>query len=181
MYKICFTGYRPFKLPFAMSEKDSCYNLFVQKSRQLIQSQIELGYTYFISGMAQGTDMLFAEIVLELKKTYPHVMLECALPFKGQTSKWSDEIKERYKNILNSCDKVTVICNSYSKSCFLKRNKYMVDSCDKVIAVYDGKKGGTRFTIDYARKKGKQVMVIDPSGLIYSQESINEGEAGGKS
>ncbi len=172
MCKICFTGYRPFKLPFAMSEDDSGYKLFVQKSRQLIKAQIELGCSYFISGMAQGADMLFAEIVLELKKTYPHVRLECALPFLGQDSGWPGETKARYEDIISRCDKVTVICDSYSKSCFLKRNKYMVNSCDKVIAVYDGKKGGTKFTIDYARKKGKRVIVIDPSGEIHFQESM---------
>lgn len=172
MYKICFTGYRPFKLPFSMSEEDGRYKLFVQKTRELIASQIELGCSYFISGMAQGADMLFAEIVLDLKKIYPHIRLECALPFPRQTSKWTHEVKFRYERIIESCDKVTVICNTFSKSCFLKRNKYMVDSCDKVIAVYDGKKGGTKFTVDYAFKRGKQIIIIDPSGEIYFQESI---------
>ena len=33
------------------------------------------------SGMAQGVDMYAAEIVLELKKQYPQITLECAIPY----------------------------------------------------------------------------------------------------
>ena len=43
-----------------------------------------------------------------------------------------------------------------------KRNEWMVDNCDAVIAVWDGAPGGTANTVDYARKLGKSVLVIDP-------------------
>ena len=38
----------------------------------------------------------------------------------------------------------------------------MVDNSDYVLAVWNGeKKGGTWYTIDYARKKNKPVEVLD--------------------
>ena len=48
----------------------------------------------------------------------------------------------------------------YKRYAPLKRNDKMVDICDKVIAFWDGKSKGTKHTIDYARKTGKDVDVI---------------------
>lgn len=48
----------------------------------------------------------------------------------------------------------------YKRGAPIKRNDKMVDMCDKVIAFWDGKSKGTKHTIDYARKKGKDVDVI---------------------
>ncbi len=48
----------------------------------------------------------------------------------------------------------------YKKGAPLKRNNEMVDICDKVIVFWDGKSKGTKHTIDYARKTGKDVDVI---------------------
>ena len=43
-----------------------------------------------------------------------------------------------------------------------KRNEYMVDNSDKVFAFWNGEeKGGTWNTIQYARKKGKDLEIID--------------------
>lgn len=44
----------------------------------------------------------------------------------------------------------------------LRRNEEMVDRADLVIACFDGRqRGGTYATINYARRKGKQVKIID--------------------
>jgi len=43
-----------------------------------------------------------------------------------------------------------------------KRNEWMVDNSDAVIAVWDGTPGGPGNTVDYARKFGRSVLVIDP-------------------
>ena len=42
------------------------------------------------------------------------------------------------------------------------RNKYMVDNSDLLLAVWNGKKGGTANTVKYARKKEKEVVIINP-------------------
>lgn len=160
-------------MPFKISPDDERYLRFCQRAKRLISAQIEVGNGYFISGMAQGADMILAEIVLELKKEREGVFLECALPFKGQCDKWPQKYKSLYQSILHRCDKVTVIGKGYSCRNFLERNKYMVDSCDIVIAVYDGKKGGTKFTCDYARKKGREIIILSPADdVTYCLQSI---------
>ena len=39
----------------------------------------------------------------------------------------------------------------------------MVENASHLIAVYDEKQGGgTKYTIDYARKKGLNIIIIEP-------------------
>lgn len=41
----------------------------------------------------------------------------------------------------------------------IRRNEDMVNACDAVLAVWDGKSKGTKYTVDYALKKGKPVFL----------------------
>lgn len=50
--------------------------------------------------------------------------------------------------------------NIYGKCAPLKRNEQMVEICDAVLAVWDGRSRGTRYTLDYARKKNKKIIEI---------------------
>lgn len=44
----------------------------------------------------------------------------------------------------------------------LKRNRRMVDYSKYVIAAWDGRKyGGTYYTINYAKKLNKEIILID--------------------
>ena len=43
----------------------------------------------------------------------------------------------------------------------LERNKVIVDGADMLFACYDGRsRGGTAFTVNYARKVGKTVVIL---------------------
>lgn len=48
----------------------------------------------------------------------------------------------------------------YGRGAPLKRNQEMVEMADAILVIWDGKSRGTNFTIDYAKKVGKQVTVI---------------------
>ena len=70
--KTCaFTGHRPKKLPWGYNETDvRCVALKVALERQ-IRSLVQEGVMDFLSGMAEGVDLLAAEIVLHLRSEYP--------------------------------------------------------------------------------------------------------------
>lgn len=71
----CFTGHRPQSLPWKFNEQDErCLKMKEQLRNEIIKA-IKNGYKTFISGMALGFDMICAEMVLELKKTYPFIKL----------------------------------------------------------------------------------------------------------
>lgn len=44
------------------------------------------------------------------------------------------------------------------------RNRRIVDDSDAVIAFWNGISRGTKYTIDYAEKKNKQIIIVDTNG-----------------
>ena len=54
---------------------------------------IKKGYHTFLSGMADGFDIIAAEEVLRLKKEYPYIRLKCVIPFKGQADRYPEAYK----------------------------------------------------------------------------------------
>ena len=48
----------------------------------------------------------------------------------------------------------------YGRGAPLKRNEEMVDLADAVLVVWDGVSRGTKYTIDYAEKQGKKVVLV---------------------
>lgn len=159
---LCFTGHRCQKLPWGFNEEDMRCIKMKKVAKQKIEQAIFEGYIYFISGMALGFDMICAEIVLELKKKYPHIQLVCAIPCKNQDLFWSKKYKIRYREILGKADIVRYITKKYTKSCMLERNDYMLKNSSKVIALFNGIKGGTKSTILKAKKMGLVVDMIEP-------------------
>ncbi len=160
---VCFTGHRPQKLPWGFNENDvRCLAMKEVAKLEIENAIINGGKKHFISGMALGFDMICAELVLELKKDYPFITLECAIPCKGQESKWSTDQQKRYHNIVKQADTTRCIYNHYIDGCMQERNRYMINNSSMVIALFNGKPGGTKITIDYAKQKGLEIVVIEP-------------------
>ena len=155
-----FTGHRPGKLPWGDNESDIRCLALKAKLHAAVESAIEEGMEHFICGMAEGCDLYFAETVLELKKTYPHITLEAALPCPTQADKWSAAQRGRYRALLEKCDMETMVQQEYTPGCMQRRNRYMVDHAALLIAVNDGAPGGTRNTILYALRQGLNIVDI---------------------
>lgn len=161
MYRISFTGYRPEKLPFFREDDPMCVDLKERLSEQ-IGIFIADGADEFYTGMALGVDTWAAEAVLEHKKTHSEIKLIAVVPCPQQSNKWNAADKARYQAILKQCDKIMTISPSYTKDCMLKRNRALVELCDVLVAVYDGKRGGTEYTVNFAKNKGKKTVLIPP-------------------
>ncbi|MBP1544550.1 MAG: DUF1273 family protein [Oscillospiraceae bacterium] len=161
MYRVSFTGYRPSKLPFFGEDDPMCAALKARISDK-VEELYRLGATGFFTGMALGVDTWGAEAVLSLQKKHPEVRLYAMIPCRGQENKWSAADKQRYARILQLCSKVLCISPEYTSDCMHKRNRALVDICDFLVAVYDGRSGGTQYTVNYAEKQGKRVIVIPP-------------------
>ncbi len=163
--KICYcTGHRPKSFPYPYGKDIIKHKAYLKRLRQTILFIInEYGVTHFISGMAVGFDMDFAETVLNLRDEERYLItLECAIPCYDQTLKWSKPDKSRYDGLLRRTDRFIVISDQYTPECMFKRNRYMVDKSDVIIAFFNGvKKGGTWYTVDYAMKKNKIIKFID--------------------
>ena len=158
----CFTGHRPDKLPWGEDEDDPrCLRLKGSSARAL-EDAYTAGCRRFISGMARGGDLYFAEAVLELRKRHRDVELECARPCQTQADSWPEPERRRYQAILDQCNFETLVQHSYDRFCMMRRNQYMVDRSRRLIAVYNGvPKGGTYQTLLYAMRKGLSTHILD--------------------
>lgn len=124
---------------------------------------VEEKITCFISGLTPGPDLACAELVLKLRKKYPQIHLECAVPYEEQAVRWTVPQRDKYYDILAACDKLTQLQTSYTKDCLKKHTWYLVDKSGYVLAVWDGTwRGKTGHLILEARKLGRRITTIEP-------------------
>lgn len=166
--KCCaFTGHRPKKFPWGYNEADARCLALKKALATEIAKLVKAGYTDFLSGMAEGADTWAAMAVLALKKENPALRLHCVLPCEGQTDGWSTSARELYHSILAQADEVVYVNQEYSKGCMLERNRYLVNHAACLLAVYNGEwRGGTAMTVRYARKLGREIIVMNPNTLM---------------
>ena len=162
--KICaLTGHRPKGFPWNYRNKDCKEQKEYLKT--LEESIIELiekdGFNYFISGGAIGADQDFAEIVIKLKKHYPNIQLEIAVPCPNHDIKWIESDKKRYQRITKAADVVTSVSTSYTPRYMQARNEYMTDKCELMIVVWNGQPyGGTYSTFMHLKCLNKPFKLI---------------------
>lgn len=151
---VCFSGHRILYDPKAD----------IEKSLEIVIRQcIKNGSERFITGGALGFDTLAAWAVIRLRSEFPHIRLILALPCSPneQTLKWTAEQKNEYQKILELADEVNMLAKNYTPDCMLDRNKYMVDNSSKLIHyLRSQKRGGTKQTVNYAKKQG-----VEPIGI----------------
>lgn len=155
LHRCCFSGHRPEKL----DEPEENVKKWLSEQ---IDSAITAGYTTFISGCAMGVDIWAGQLVLQKKTKNPALHLIAATPWPGFSNRWSIDWQAQYSDLMKNADLIVPVCNHYHKGVFQQRNEWMVDHSNRVIAFYNGAPGGTRNTIEYAEKKGVEVITNNP-------------------
>ena len=155
-YSCCFTGHRTIKKEHIVALRN--------KLEETLEILIRSGTDTFRTGGAMGFDTLAALCVLDKREEYPHIKLELCLPCRNQTAKWREDDIRIYEEILSRADKVTYLHDTYINGCMLERNRFMVDGCDYCIAYFTHPRGGTEYTVNYAKKK--QVKLVNLATLI---------------
>lgn len=155
----CFTGYRPEKFPFDLDGSNPEYLEFENRLFEQVLILAKEDCRTFYCGMAMGFDIIAAETVLAVKNAFSEPLrLICVLPFKNQSYNFPDDWKIRFNSVLQKCDEKIILSEKYFTGCYQERNTYMVDHSDYVITWFDGQSGGTKNTIRYAKKIGRQIF-----------------------
>lgn len=171
-YTCAFTGHRPKSFPWKYDETARDCVLLKEVLAEQIAALADRGVTGWLSGMAQGTDVWAAEIVLDLKKKNPALRLHCILPCEGQEAKWPAAEQERYRSILKLADEVVYVSRAYHSDCMLDRNRYLVNHSSILLAVYNGTlRSGTGATVRYAKRQGRTIILIDPVSRQINQQA----------
>ncbi len=160
---LCLTGHRPKGLPWGYNEESNSCKAFKKVCKKVFINAIEKeDITYFLTGMAEGFDMIAIEILLELRCEYEHIKIIAIIPCLNLEIRWKQSQQQRYKNLLNKCDEIFILSKNYTRTCMNDRNKYMIENSAFCIACYNGSAGGTRNTIKLAKEKGIKIKIIKP-------------------
>jgi len=158
----CFSGYRPEKLPWGFDEEDlRCKELKAKITEAAEQIHLS-GIQHFICGMARGSDTYFCESMFFLRSKYSGITVEAAIPCETQSAGWREEDRIRYARLVDQCDQITYVGKEYTRNCMHRRNRYMVDNSSVILAVFDGRLGGTNYTLSYAGRRGLEIIKIAP-------------------
>lgn len=157
----CFTGHRD----IAQDEKQE----IKRQLERILRSLIGKGIRYFGSGGARGFDLMAADVVLQLKKEFPHIRLIMVLPCRDQTRGWKGEDIRHYERILTQADKVVYLQEKYSPGCMQKRNRHLVNHSSVCVAYCTRNTGGTAYTLRYACKKGVRIVLLNRDSQIFSK------------
>lgn len=155
-YICCFTGHREI-LPEHADRLAGVVD-------NVLETLIKNGVTVFRAGGAIGFDTVVALKVIEKKRHYPHIKLHLLLPCKDQADRWNDFCKQTYLYTLEQADSVVYTSEIYTKGCMLKRNRALVDGSHYCVAYCTTQKGGTAYTLNYARKK--EVRTINIANML---------------
>ena len=168
----CFTGHREYKLPWGSDENDPRCRRLQQQLFDAVDAVYAAGIRHFICGMANGCDLYFFDAARYLRLQHPEVTIEAAIPYSGQADRWRPELRERYAYDLRQCDYQTLVQETYTPGCMMRRNRYMVDASRILIAAFDGRPGGTARTLEYAAQRRLEIvraLATNPSLLLLDE------------
>lgn len=168
------TNKRDISVSFSGHRSCSCD---VRFSRGHLDDTIEelysRGYSRFLGGTAVGFDLEAAESLLRLRDRLGRgeagveyrgpVELVSVLPYAGQGERFGTAERRRLAAVLEASDEVITLSPTYYKSCYLRRDDYLVEQCSLLLCFYDGSPGGTRYTVERARRAHIPVVNLCPS------------------
>jgi uncharacterized phage-like protein YoqJ len=184
MTTICFTGHRPDKLggyDWSTEKNKRIMEKLKDIILEVLNTTCENDFT-FICGGALGIDQMAFDICKNIKYSTLNVnkmsiKLVLAMPFEKQASKWIADSIKKLNHQRQEADEVVlvdtvneykfdkVILGEYHPAKMQLRNQYMVDKSDIVIAVWNGSKGGTGNCVNYAKKKEKKIIILNPDEI----------------
>lgn len=111
-----------------------------------VANEVENNYVIGLSGMADGVDLWFCEILQSFKINY-----YACIPFEEQNEYMSECDAYLRDNLIKAAMKVYKI-----------RNSEMINMADKGIIVWDGNKGGTHNVLQQMIENKKPFYWINP-------------------
>lgn len=149
---VCFTGHRD--IPLLKKASVS------KHLRTVVIELIKEGYVYYGAGGALGFDTIAAKTILDLKREYPNIKLILVLPCHSQADRWSERDKIIYEEIKAKADKVVFVSQEYTRDCMFRRNRHLVDNSSVCVCYLTEEKGGTAYTVSYAKKNNLKVINV---------------------
>ncbi len=151
-----------------MKEKSCCFTghrnlgrVDLHELQKLLEDRIlkllDRGITNFLAGGARGFDLLAAQAVLRLRERGEPLKLILILPCRDQDQGWNLPDREAYRRTLEQADKSLFLSEKYQEGCMFLRNRYLVDHSSVCICYLAQNRGGTLYTVNYAKRQGLEL------------------------
>ncbi|UQZ90737.1 hypothetical protein C4J81_16600 [Deltaproteobacteria bacterium Smac51] len=165
----CFCGYRPEEFSFILKKGHKAYFILEHHISQTILQAVDHGYTRFLCGMIKGFDLTAGVVLAELRKKREHmrkVELVAVLPYVGYG--FDDPWQIIYQMVIAQADEVITLAPACTRETFLAHNRYIIDKSTRLICYYEGNKDDMKYTIEYARKKQREIINLKTYDMITS-------------
>lgn len=141
------------------------------KLKSTVLYLISIGVKKFHCGGALGFDTLAASVVYDVSREHPDVRLILDIPYENQAERWSDTNKRFYSFIKSKAHEINIHGNNPKSrndatSLLLARNRAMIDKsyyCVCYLKDETAKKGGTAYTVNYAKVHKLEVINLAES------------------
>ena len=113
----------------------------------------------YVGGMGEF-DTISSAAVRELKRKYPQkdIQLILVLPYMKQAI---NNEKMYYETFYDNVIVPIELVGLHYKRAISARNRWLVDNADYIIAMLWREYGGAYDTVQYARRKNKQIIMLD--------------------
>lgn len=146
----CFTGHRDIPSDLA--------GYLLGRVMDGINCLYRHGVKTFLAGGAVGFDTLAAQAVLKCKEAHPDICLILVIPCRDQAKYWKQDDRNAYESIKELADGTVCLSEHYHRGCMQQRNRYMVDHSCTCMCYLTQSKGGTAYTVGYAKSRGVAVF-----------------------
>jgi len=159
---ICFSGHRPERLPGYGDPNSPKMKPLITALQQELVRAVEQGKTTRIHGCRAGWDIVCGEQAINIKKQFPHVRIISVAPYSAnffsKEKCWTPEWVSRAREVFRQHDYGISLTDYYHSGIYYERNRVLISHSSMLICYYDGKGGGTKYTVDRAIEKGMPVQ-----------------------
>lgn len=141
---------------------------------------MEDGLEWVLTPGQYGVDLWACEVVLELKKTYPHLKLSIITAFQNPEEQWKEDKQEYYRTILQGVDYYGAVSKQpyIGPWQFTARDDLLLRKSNGILLVYDedAAEGSPRFVKEKAVRKQQNEDYTIISVTSEDIQSIAEDE-----
>lgn len=118
--------------------------------------------TSFVVALDAGIGLYAAELISGLREEHPEISLTCIVPWEGQATKWTPDLRERYFNVQANATDVETISSPWTATCEEEAKLRAIDLTERVFAVTAAEEDPLlEVAVHYARRINKAVLIFD--------------------
>lgn len=155
----------PLSFPWGYDEEDpgcGSLRLLLLNRITLLRSQ---GVTDFYVVMDAGMGLYAAEMIKSLRESDEAIRLFCIIPWEGQATKWTPDLRERYFNVQAGCTDMLIVSPIKTADCEISAMLNAMDMAGTVIAVQGEEDPLLPVALRYAERIKRTAVVLGPMAI----------------